>query len=200
MAATLLSMAGASYAPPDLSRSVLVMIDCQREYADHALKLPNIANASAEAARVADVVRRAAGTVIHIRHAGKPGGAFDVEADRGEFLENCSPVGGELVISKTLPNAFAGTDLSVQLEAMVPETLILAGFMTHMCVSATARAALDLGFGPAVVVANACATRDLPSAIDPAQTIPAQDLHDAELAALADRFAFVVPDAAALTR
>ena len=39
--------------------------------------------------------------------------------------------------------------------------MILAGFMTHNCVSSTARAALDLGI-LVTIVANGTATRDLP--------------------------------------
>lgn len=198
MAQTLLSMAGAAYAPPDLSTAVLVMIDCQREYAEFALKLPGIAAASAAAAGVAAKVRAAGGNVIHVQHAGKPGGAFDITAERGQFIEICAPEADEPVVQKSLPNAFAGTDLAARLGTLGPKPLILVGFMTHMCISATARAALDLGFGPCVIVADACATRDLPHPTDPDRTVPARDLHDAELAALADRFAFVIPDASAL--
>ena len=39
--------------------------------------------------------------------------------------------------------------------------LVLAGFMTHMCINSTARGAFNLGFAPTVVAA-ATATRDLP--------------------------------------
>ena len=197
MAQTLLSMAGASYAPADLSNAVLVMVDCQQEYVDHALALPNVAAASAEAARVLGKVRAAGGAVIHIRHIGKAGGAFDPDHARGAFIENCAPADGEDVVGKGLPNSFAGTDLADKLTALGKKPLILAGFMTHMCISATARAALDLGFGPAVVVGDACATRDLPDWRGTG-VVSADDLHNAELAALADRFAFVVKDAAAL--
>jgi nicotinamidase-related amidase len=61
--------------------------------------------------------------------------------------------------------------------------------MTHMCVSATARAALDLGY-QSTVLSDATATRDLP---DPAGNgvVAAADLHRAELAALSDRFSIV---------
>ena len=72
--------------------------------------------------------------------------------------------------------------------------LIVAGFATHMCVSATTRAALDHGYRTTVVAA-ACATRDLPDPLG--GVIAAETVHRAELAALADRFAVVVPDAAA---
>lgn len=71
--------------------------------------------------------------------------------------------------------------------------LILAGFMTHMCISATARAAVDLGYRNTVVAA-ATATRDLPN---PAGGIvPAAEVQRSELAALADSVAVVVKDAA----
>ena len=60
---------------------------------------------------------------------------------------------------------------------------------------AAVRAAVDLGFG-CTVVAGACATRDLPDG--QGGVIAAGPLHRAELAALADRFAIVVPDSAAL--
>ncbi len=63
--------------------------------------------------------------------------------------------------------------------------------MTHMCVSATARAALDLGY-QSTVLSDASATRDLPD-IDGAGTVPAAEIHRIELAALADRFAIVLP-------
>jgi nicotinamidase-related amidase len=64
--------------------------------------------------------------------------------------------------------------------------------MTHMCVSSTARAALDLGY-PVTVAADASATRDLPA--PGGGVVSAGDLHRAELAALADRFACVTDSA-----
>lgn len=75
------------------------------------------------------------------------------------------------------------------------EELVVVGFMTHMCVSATVRAAKDLGYR-STVVAAACATRDLPG-IDGA-VVDAASLHRMELAALADLFACVVAEAADL--
>jgi hypothetical protein len=65
-----------------------------------------------------------------------------------------------------------------------------------MCVSATTRAALDLGYR-VTLVANGTATRALPNPLS-GETIPARIIHEATLAALADRFAIVVADSAAL--
>jgi nicotinamidase-related amidase len=67
--------------------------------------------------------------------------------------------------------------------------LIVVGFMTHMCVSTTVRSALDHGYR-CTVVAAACGTRDLPDGRG--GVIPAEVVHRANLAALADRFAKVV--------
>ena len=61
--------------------------------------------------------------------------------------------------------------------------------MTHMCVSSTARAALDLGY-ETTVVADATATRALPS-VDGSSVISAETLHETALAALADRFSAI---------
>ncbi len=69
----------------------------------------------------------------------------------------------------------------------------MAGFQTHMCISATARSALDHGYR-VTVVANACATRDLPDPLG-GEPLSAAQLHRVSLAELHDRFATVVPDA-----
>ena len=66
--------------------------------------------------------------------------------------------------------------------------VILAGLMTHMCISSTARAGLDLGYR-ITVDADSCATRDLPDGRGGA--IAAATIHDVALAELSDRFAII---------
>lgn len=192
---TLLALAGADTTPNALAESVLVLIDCQREYVDGRLALPAIEPALAEAGRLLARARAAGAPVIHIVHRGAPGGLFDPEGPSGQIAPEVAPRAGEAVIGKRLPNAFAGTELDAALKAIGRTRLIVAGFMTHMCVSSTVRAALDLGYR-STVVASAAATRDLP--LPDGGTIAAQDLHAASLAALADRFAVVVDRADAL--
>lgn len=192
---TLLEMAGVKPAPPPLATAALVFIDCQREYVDGGLALPGAGPALAEAQRVLQAFRAAGRPVIHIRHKGRAGGLFDPAKPAFQIDEHVAPEAGETVIEKALPNAFAGTGLADKLKALGARNLMVAGFMTHMCVSSTVRAALDLGLG-CTVIADACATRDLPDGRG--GVIKAAELHRAELAALADRFAVVVPNAAAL--
>lgn len=194
---TLLDMAGADGRPAPWSATALVLIDCQNEYLEGPLQLTGVIAALEEAARLLRTARETGAPVIHIRHQGKVGGAFDWDQPRGALCDQVAPVDGEAVIAKTPPNAFAGTTLDEVIKDTGRTHLTIAGFMTHMCVSATARSALDHGYG-ATVVANACATRDLPDGL--AGVITADVLHRAELAALADRFCVVVPDTAAIDR
>ena len=122
---------------------------------------------------------------------GKAGGAlFDPDGPMVHFIAGCAPAAGETVVVKSLPNAFAKTDLDAELKAIGRTNLIVTGFMAHMCVSATSRAALDLGYRP-TVVAEATATRDLPDG--QGGVIDAATVKRVALAELADRFACLVP-------
>lgn len=130
-------------------------------------------------------------------HHGRAGGAlFAPEAPHTSIIPSLTPVEGETIVVKSLPNAFAGTELHRLAQATGRKQIIVGGFATHMCVSATVRAALDLGWRTTVVAA-ATASRDLPNPLG--GVVPAQSVHEATLAALADRFAIVVRDTAALT-
>ena len=93
----------------------------------------------------------------------------------------------------TCPISFADTGLADVLRSLAVTSLTLVGFMTHMCVSSTARAALDLGIAT-TVVHDATATRALP-AIDGGPAIRAEQLQQTTLAALADRFSIVASSA-----
>ncbi len=192
---TLLEMAGAAPAPIDPADAAVVMIDCQREYLDGDLPLVGVEAALAEGARLVAAARSRGIPVVHVQHRGRPGGLFDPEGPSFAIVDAVAPEAGEAVVETGLPNAFAATGLDDALAAAGRKHLVVAGFMTHMCVSSTVRAALDLGYRCSVV-AGACATRDLPDGAG--GVIAADQLQRAELAALADRFATVLADAAAL--
>ncbi len=189
MAKTLLQLAGANPAPAHLSEAVLLLIDIQNEYFDGPLKLSGVAEAAATAAGLLARARALGTPVVHVRHRGRAGGAFDPDAPRGQIHASVAPKPGETIVEKGLPNAFAGTSLAEVLDGIGKRPVVVAGFMTHMCVSSTVRAALDRG-NASTVAMDATATRDLP---DPAGgDIPADAIHRAALAAMADRFAVVV--------
>jgi len=185
---TLLELAGADLKPPRLRDSCLVLIDLQYEYLAGPIALPDGRAAIANAAKLLARARAAGTPIFHIAHKGRPGGLFDRAAERGAIVTELAPLPGEPVIEKGLPNAFAGTDLQAKLAATERKDIILAGLMTHMCVSSTARAALDLGYR-ITVDANSCATRDLPDGRG--GSIAAATVHDVALAELSDRFAVI---------
>ncbi len=193
---TLLEMAGATAAPTHLTDAVLIVIDAQHEYIDGKLPLSGVKPALAEIGTLLARARKAGTPVIHIQHRGRPGGAFGPDTGGFAIADEVAPKGTEAVIEKSLPNSFAGTTLGATLEGIGRKQLILTGFMTHMCVEATARAALDHGF-KTTVVAAATATRDLPDALT-GDAVPAAEVQRNALAALADRFATIAADAAAI--
>ncbi|MGJ4926039.1 cysteine hydrolase family protein [Bradyrhizobium sp. HKCCYLS2038] len=192
---TLLQLAGTDLSLPALADSSLVLIDIQNEYRDGPLALPGAEAAIAQAARLLARARAAGSVIIHVAHRGKAGSLFDREAPRGAIVAAVAPLAGEAVIEKTLPNSFAGTDLQARLTEAGRKNVVLAGLMTHMCVSSTARAALDLGWR-VTIDAQSCATRDLPDG--KGGTLPAALVHEVALAELSDRFAIIARDGAAL--
>ncbi|TGD84013.1 cysteine hydrolase [Mycolicibacterium sp. CH28] len=193
---TLRAMAGLPLQPASLAASALVLIDCQNTYTRGVMELEGVQAALQEAAILLDSARSAGIPVIHVQHDDGPGSLYDIGGESGAIVPIVAPREGEHVVVKNYPNSFVETDLDERLKAVNAENLILAGFMTHMCVNSTARGAFNLGYAPTVVAA-ATATRALPGT-DGVSTVPAAALQVASLAALADLFAVVVADAAAI--
>lgn len=192
-AKTLLQMAGANPAPAKLADTAVIIIDAQNEYVTGKLALPGVNAALANVAALIAAARKAGAPVIHVAQRGRPGGLFDPDSDAFRFAAQAAPQAGEAVVEKPLPNAFARTDLDEKLKATRRKSLVIAGFMTHMCVSATARSAVDHGY-TVTVAADAAATRDLPDPLGGAD-LAAADIHRTALAELADRFAVIAQTA-----
>jgi nicotinamidase-related amidase len=184
--------------PSDPAMAVFLLIDGQREYTTGKLPLAGIDAAVEEGARLLAFARALAMPVIHAIHHGRPGGLFDPRGEGSAFIPELAAIAGESVIIKSLPNAFAGTDLAERIRATGRCEIVIAGFATHMCISASARSAVDHGFRNTVVAA-ATATRDLPHSSG-AGVVPAKQVHQATLAALSDRFSVVIQDTDALLR
>ncbi len=192
---TLRALTGLPAQPESLASSALVLIDCQNTYTRGVMELEGVQAALDQAEHLLDRARTAGIPIIHIQHDAGPGSPYDIRDEIGAIVDRVAPRGDEPVVVKNYPNSFVGTDLDEQLKGLKAQNLVLAGFMTHMCVNSTARGAFNLGYAPTVVAA-ATATRALP---DPTGgDVPAASVHAASLAAIADLFAIVVPDAAAI--
>lgn len=194
MSETLRKLAGLPAEPAALADSALILIDCQNTYTRGVMELEGVQAALDETATLLDRARTAGIPIIHIQHSDGPGSLYDIEGESGAIVAQVAPREGEPVVVKQYPNSFVGTDLDERLKALDATNLVLAGFMTHMCVNSTARGAFNLGYAPTVVAA-ATATRALPG-VD--TTVPAAAMQAASLAALADLFTIVVPGASAV--
>ncbi|PTT19424.1 cysteine hydrolase [Microbacterium sp. HMWF026] len=172
---------------------VLVIIDIQRDYfpgGRHPLVGPDAAADAAE--KVLSWQRRQGAPVIHVRHESPAGGGFlEVDTDGAEIDFRVAPTADETLIVKHAPNSFVGTDLDDRLRALGDRPLLVAGMMTSMCVDATVRAAIDLGYD-VTVVGDACAAPDL--AHDGVE-VDGRTVHTAFLAALSGAGATVVTSA-----
>jgi len=164
-------------------KTALLIIDIQNDFfpgGKHPLVKP--LEAAQRAYMILQCFREQGGYHVHIQHVSKkPDATFFISGDRGtDIHDSIAHFEGEPIVYKHEPNAFLDTNLLELLRGWAIERVVITGMMTHMSVDATARAASDLGF-KIIVVADACATRDLSYGDT---TIPADIVHKAFLAAL----------------
>ena len=171
--------------------SALIVIDLQRDYfAGGKFPLPGIERTVERAAQLIALFRGSGMPVIHIRHfemdpavdfllGGTPGAEID---------SRVAPVGEDLLITKSYPNAFRDTRLAKIIHGLGAKELFFCGAMSNMCVDATVRAAFDMGYH-CTVIEDACAASDLEFG---GNVIPAAQVHGAFMAALASAYGEVV--------
>lgn len=186
---TLREIVGLGLAPMPLKDSALIMIDCQNTYRQGLMQLTGVEAAIVEARKLLEKARALQIPVIHIQHDAGVGSPYDVTAEIGAICDEVAPIAGELVITKNYPNSFMATDLDQQLKALGIKNIVLAGFMTHMCINSTAHGGFNLGYSVAVV-ASATATRPLFAANG--KVLSAQEVQDGAIASTRDLYAAIV--------
>ncbi len=172
----------------------LVIVDIQNDYFPGGrMPLEGMDTASRHAARLLEHFRERKLPVFFIRHlSDRPGAAFFLpETPGAEIHPKVAPRPGEPVLVKHFPNSFRGTDLRDRLSRAGVGSVVVCGAMSHMCIDATVRAAVDLGFS-CLVAHDACATRPL---VFGPETIPAAQVHAAFMAALSAAYAEVLTTA-----
>ncbi|MEU3753282.1 isochorismatase family protein [Streptomyces olivoreticuli] len=176
---------------PRLADATLIMIDFQNTYRTGVMELDGAEAALAAGARLLAAARAAGTPVVHIVNDGGEGTPYDIRARIGAVCDEVAPADGERVVVKRFPDSFHDTGLEETLRELgAGPDLVLAGFMTHMCVTFTAQGAFNLGYRP-TVVAEATATRSL---VAPDGTLmPAAALQAASLTTVTDLFGTVAP-------
>ncbi|MEV5321645.1 cysteine hydrolase family protein [Streptomyces sp. NPDC052687] len=185
---TLRTLMGFDETPASLADATLILVDYQNTYVRGVLELDGWQAALDSAAGLLDRAREAGATVIHVVNDGGAGTLYDIRAEIGQIHPRVAPADGESVVVKKVPDAFVGTDLGDLVAAAGHKDVVVAGFMTHMCVLFTAQGAFLRGYRP-TVVADACATRPLPAA---GTEVPAAQLHRGALATIGDLYGVVV--------
>lgn len=186
---TLRDITGMGHNAASLKDSALILIDIQNTYRRGVMQLTNVEPAILEAQKLLKMARALKVPVIHIQHDAGAGSPYDVTADIGAIAAEVAPIAGEKVIIKNYPNAFVQTTLDAELKALGIQNIVLAGFMTHMCVNSTAHGGFNLGYAP-TIVASATASRPLMSANG--KVLSAEEVHLGALAATRDLYAVVV--------
>ncbi|MEU7124536.1 isochorismatase family protein [Streptomyces zaomyceticus] len=186
---TLRDVIGLPQELPRLSDSALIMIDFQNTYRTGVMRLDGAEEALAAGARLLAAARAAGTPVVHVVNDGGEGTPYDIRAEIGAISDEVAPVEGEKVVVKQFPDAFHATGLEETLKGLgVTGDLVVAGFMTHMCVLFTAQGAFNRGYRP-TVVAEATATRPLRA--PDGTVLPSEALQAASLTTVADLFGTV---------
>lgn len=188
---TLRQLNGFDDTPAALKDATVVMVDYQNTYTEGVMELDGWEPALDAAADLLARAREAGSTIIHIVNDGGEGTPYDIKAEIGQIHPKVAPVEGESVVAKGAPNAYVGTELGELVEKAGNDDVVVAGFMTNMCVQFTSEGTFLAGKKP-TVVADACATRPLESGVAP---VSAEQLHDAALATIGDLYGVVVKSA-----
>ncbi|MFD3447610.1 cysteine hydrolase family protein [Microbacteriaceae bacterium 4G12] len=172
-------------------KTALVLVDIQKDYFPGGkMELRNTVEAGEQAQKLLVHFRSTDQPIFHIQHVfTDPSATFFLPDTEGvRIYDKVRPSEGEPVIVKHYPNSFRDSTLLEQLTNQEIEHVVICGMMTHMCIDATVRAAVDYGFS-CTVIHDACATRDL---IFKNVSIPAAYAHSTILAALDGVYANVL--------
>ncbi|MBO1418682.1 cysteine hydrolase family protein [Streptomyces sp. FH025] len=191
---TLRAVTGLDEQPAELGAATLILVDYQNTYTRGVMELTGWEPALDAAADLLDRARTAGATVIHVIHDTGEGTPYDIRAEIGQIHPSVAPAEGEQVVVKQAPDSFVGTNLGELVDAAGRQDVVIAGFMTHMCVTFTTAGAFLRGNRP-TVVAEACATRPLQSG---ASDLTAAQVHRGALATIGDLYGVVVETAAEL--
>lgn len=177
-----------------MTKNALILIDIQNDYfpdfEGSKMPLPGMNPAADNAALLLKAARRDGTPIFHIRHISGSTAApfFHPGTEGSETHRKVTPIAGEPVVIKNRPSSFVGTNLDDLLRTAQIDHLIICGAMSQMCVDATTRAAVDMGF-KATVVEDACAAANVTFN---GRGVAADQVHASIMAPLAAAYAQVV--------
>ena len=176
---------------PDINKdSALVLVNVQNGFDDPIWGARNNIDAEENIAQILSTWRSANRPVYHVQHHSKEPSSPLKWGTYGASFKTCAiPIKQEIVIEKFSNSAFVGTNFETTLRKIGHQTLVIAGFTTNHCISATIISAEALGFS-AFVVEDACVAFDRVY-ID-GTLVKAHDTHRVVMANLNQEFANIV--------
>jgi len=139
-------------------RSALLIIDVQRGLFDVE---PRPFEADVVIDRINTLTERAryAGApVVFVQHEAS-GSQLEFGGENWQLEQHLMVEEGDIILRKTTPDSFLGTELANLLAQWGIEQLLICGYATEFCVDTTTRRAAALGF-PVILVADAHTTHD----------------------------------------
>jgi nicotinamidase-related amidase len=130
-------------------KRVLLVIDVQNEYFTGKLPVSYPAGSLSNILSAMDSARAQSVPTIVIQHAAPQpdSSVFRQGSKEWELHPEVASRPHDVLIHKSLPGSFTGTELEQWLRDRGIDTVTVAGYMTQMCCDTTARQALHLGFG-----------------------------------------------------
>jgi nicotinamidase-related amidase len=128
------------------------------------LKTENVDSTRKVIASLLEKYRAANAPIVHVVHL-TPEGApvFTPNSEMAKEFSELEPKSGEKLIGKRRISSFEGTDLDEYLKSTGRNKLVLTGYMSHVCVSSTARTGSDRGY-EIIIAGDAVGDRDIPGA------------------------------------
>jgi len=173
-----------------LSDTALILVDIQNDYfAGGRWPVDNMQQVAANAAHLLAHARSKKLAIFHIRHEIPSSEApfFRPGTPGAEIHASVAPLQQEPIILKHQPNSFLNTSLKADLEKSNIQNLVICGAMSQMCIDATTRAAVDLGYA-VTVIEDACGAKEQTFN---GKEIPAKQVHAAFMSPLAMSYANV---------
>ncbi|MGA4837918.1 cysteine hydrolase family protein [Streptomyces sp. G45] len=171
----------------------LIVVDMQSGFVSGAEAVPDAERVLRRTEQLMAKARAADALVVQLQNDG-PEGALDEPGTPGWQVHLPADTDrGEVVLRKTVDDGFEETGLARLLRDEGVTALAICGVMSEMCVSATARTALDLEFR-VVVPHDAHATYDIPAAEGISDAVPAATVSRVAEWALGDEVE-IVPSA-----
>lgn len=179
----------------------LIIIDTQSGFVTGDEAVPGARHLLSRVEQLLAKARAAGALVVQLQNDGPDGTLDEPGTPAWELHFPVDTERGELLFRKTVDDGFEETELEDVLREEGVTSLTVCGVMSEMCVSATARTALDLDFR-LVIAHDAHGTYDIPEAPGISDAIPAATVSrvaewalgdEVEIVASADDVSFVAP-------